>query len=126
MYLKHKKLYKQAGKCDNQKKIKNILQAAMVSTPEGFTDNSLISLMSSTLVKKPSAQKLLCIFTNILEVKKETAYRQVEAAKSMRKAIKFVNTLWVMRQNRKGNSKIDEQIKKSFYNWIMHHPQVVQ
>ena len=98
----------------------------MVSTTEGFTDKIPISPMKPTPVKKTSAQKLLCIFTNILEVKKETAYRQVEAAKSMRKAIKFVNTLWVMRQNRKGNSKIDEQIKKSFYNWIMHHPQVVQ
>ena len=31
-----------------------------------------------------------------------------------------------MKQKRKGNSKIDEQIKKSLYNWIMHHPQVVQ
>ena len=26
----------------------------------------------------------------------------------------------------KGNSRIDEQIKKSLYNWIMHHPKVVQ
>ena len=31
-----------------------------------------------------------------------------------------------MKQNRKGDSKINEQIKKSLYNWIMHHPQVVQ
>ena len=31
-----------------------------------------------------------------------------------------------MKQKRKGNSKIYEQIKKSLYNWIMHHPQVVQ
>ena len=29
-------------------------------------------------------------------------------------------------KNRKGNSKINDQIKKSLYNWIMHHPQVVQ
>ena len=26
----------------------------------------------------------------------------------------------------KVNSKTDEHIKKSHYNWIMHHPQVVQ
>ena len=31
-----------------------------------------------------------------------------------------------MNKKRKGNSKIYEQIKKSLYNWIMHHPQVVQ
>ena len=27
---------------------------------------------------------------------------------------------------RKGNSNINEQIKMSLYNWIMHHTQVVQ
>ena len=31
-----------------------------------------------------------------------------------------------MKQKRKGHSKIDEQIKKSLYNCIMHHPEVVQ
>ena len=66
------------------------------------------------------------MFTNILEVKKKTAYRQVGAAKSKRKAIKFGNIPWAFKQNRKGNSKIDEQIKKYIYNWIMHHPLVVQ
>ena len=29
-------------------------------------------------------------------------------------------------KKRKGNSKINDQIKKSLYNWIMHHPQVAQ
>ena len=29
-------------------------------------------------------------------------------------------------KKRKFNSKIDEQIKKSLYKWIMHHPQIVQ
>ena len=31
-----------------------------------------------------------------------------------------------MKQKRKVNSKIDEQIKKYIYNWIMHTQQVVQ
>ena len=31
-----------------------------------------------------------------------------------------------MKQKLKGDSKFDEQIKKSLYKWIMHHPQVVQ
>ena len=31
-----------------------------------------------------------------------------------------------MKPKRKGNSKINDQIKKSLYNWIMHNPQVVQ
>ena len=42
----------------------------MVSTPEGFTKKSPISPKTSTLVKKPSARKLLCMFTNLLDVKK--------------------------------------------------------
>ena len=29
-------------------------------------------------------------------------------------------------KNRKGKSKRNDQIKKSLYNWIMHHTQVVQ
>ena len=31
-----------------------------------------------------------------------------------------------MKQKRKNNSKNDEQIKKSIYNWNMHHSQVLQ
>ena len=33
---------------------------------------------------------------------------------------------WVLKQKRKGNSKINDQIKKYMYDWIMNHPQVVQ
>ena len=65
-----KKLYKQAGKCDNKQQFKDILEVAMVSNPEGFTNDSPISPMKSTPVKKPGAQKSLCMFTNILDVKK--------------------------------------------------------
>ena len=42
----------------------------MVFNPEVFTYYSPISPMTSTPVKKPSARKSLCIFTNILGVKK--------------------------------------------------------
>ena len=70
-YLENiKKLYKQAGKCDDQQKFNNIIEAAMVSTPEGFTYNSTISPRTSTPVKKLSARKSLCMFTNVLDVKK--------------------------------------------------------
>ena len=65
----------------------------MVSNPELFTDNSLISPMTSTPIKKPSAQISLCLFANILEVKK-TAYRRVGSAKSKRKSIKYKNKPW--------------------------------
>ena len=63
----------------------------MVSTPEGFTDNSPISPRTSSPVKKSSARKSLCMFTNVLDVKK-TAFHQVGADKSKPKANKFGNT----------------------------------
>ena len=53
----------------------------MVSNPEGFTKNSSIFPRTSTPVNKPSAQKSLYMFTNVLDVK-ETAYRRVGADKS--------------------------------------------
>ena len=68
-----KKIYQHAGKCDDQQNLKDILYAAMMSTPEGVTDNSPNVHMTSTLVNKPSARKLLCLFTNILDVKQKTA-----------------------------------------------------
>ena len=47
-YLENiKNLYEKAGKCDDQKQLKYILEAAMVSTPEGFTNNSPISPITS-------------------------------------------------------------------------------
>ena len=97
----------------------------MVSTPGIFINDSPISLMTSTPVKKPRAQKSLCLLINILDVKK-TATRQVGAAKYKRKAIKYGNTPWSLKKKQKCNSKINEQIKKSPYNCIMQHPQVVQ
>ena len=57
-----KKLYKNSVKCDNQQQKKEIIEAEMVSTPEGFTDNSPIPTSQSTTVKKPNTRKLLCQF----------------------------------------------------------------
>ena len=67
-----------------------------------------------------------CIFTNILGVRKKTATRRVGYAESKHKEIKYGTTTWELKQKRKGNAKINDQIKKSLYNWIMYHPQVVQ
>ena len=64
-----KKIYQHAGKCDDQQNIKDILEAAILSTPEGFTDKSPNVHMPSTPVKKPSARKSQCLFTNKLDVK---------------------------------------------------------
>ena len=61
--------------------------------------------MNPTPVEKPSARKSLCMFTNILYVNKKTDYRQVGAAKSKRKAIKYGNTPWALKKSEKGTQK---------------------
>ena len=50
--------------------------------------------MASKPVKKPSAMKSLCLFTNILDVQPKTAKRRFVAAKSRRKSMKVCNSLW--------------------------------
>ena len=98
----------------------------MFSIPEGFTNNSTILPITPTQVKKPSARKSLCIFTNILYAKKRNAIQQVWAAKSKRKAIKAGTTIWTKKAKQKLNSKMNDQIKKSLYNWIIRHPEVFE
>ena len=77
----------------------------MVSTPELFADNSPRYPMTQTPVKKSTAIKSLCIFTNILDVKKKSAICQVGADKFKRKAIKSGTTSWPLKLKRKLNSK---------------------
>ena len=102
-YLQNiKKLYKHAGKGDNQQHFKDILESAMVSNPEGFTNNSTRYTMTPTPVKKPSARKSLCIFTKILDVKKKTDIRRLGAAKLKLKAIKAGTTPWALKLKLKG------------------------
>ena len=75
-----KKIYQHAGKCDDQQTLKDILDADMVSNPEEVTDYSPNVTMKPTQAKKQSARKPLCLFTNILNVKRKTAKRRVGAA----------------------------------------------
>ena len=120
-----KNIYQHAGKCDDKKNLKNILEAALLSTPEGFTDNSPNLHMKSSPVKTRSARKALCLFTNILDVQPKTAKHRFVAAKSRRKAMKVCISLWT-KKIRKGHSKINDRIKRNLYTWITRHPQVVQ
>ena len=55
-----KKIYQHAGKFDDQQNLKDIIDAAILSTPEGVTDNSPNIYMASKPVKKPSDRKSLC------------------------------------------------------------------
>ena len=121
-----KKLYKHSGKCDNQQQFKDIFEAAMVSNPEGFTNNSPISPMTTPTIKKPSARKSLCLFTNILHVKKKTAIRWVRTAKSKCKVIKAGTMPCALKPKQKGNPMIKDHMNKALYSSIINHPQVVQ
>ena len=64
-----KKLYKPDGKCDNQNQYKAILEAAMVSTTERFTENSPISPGPYVTVKNNGVIKSLRLFTELFYVK---------------------------------------------------------
>ena len=52
-----KKIYQHAGKCDDQQNLKDIIDAAILSTPEGVNDNSPNVHMASKPVKKLSVRK---------------------------------------------------------------------
>ena len=52
-----KKKYQHAGKCDDQQKLKDIIDSAIVSTPESVTDNSPNVPLRSEPVKKTSYSK---------------------------------------------------------------------
>ena len=67
--------------CDDQKNLKDILDADMVNTPEEVTAVSPSLRIIQTTFKKPSASKSLCLFTKIFCVKKRTAIRHVESEK---------------------------------------------
>ena len=92
-----------------------LIDAYILSTPEGVTDNSPNVHLTSSPVKKPSDRKSLWLFTNILGVKQKTAKRHIGAAKYKRRAIKFSNSLWTNKSRRKGHSKINDKIKRNIY-----------
>ena len=76
-----KKISQHASKFYDQQNINYIIDASMVSTPEGVIDNIPNATMTSTPVKKPSASKSLCLFNSILNVKPKTEKRRTGDAK---------------------------------------------
>ena len=96
-----KKIYQHAGKCDDQQNLNDIIDADILSTPEGVTDNSPNMHLTSSPVKKPSARKSLCLFTNILDVQPKIEKRRFVAAKSRRKSMKVCNSIWTNKTKRK-------------------------
>ena len=89
-----KKIYQHAGKCDDEQNLNDVLEAGIISTPEGVKYNSPNVPMLSTPAKKPSARKSMCLFTNTLDVKPTTSKRRFVAAKSSPRSMKVCNSLW--------------------------------
>ena len=76
-----KKLYTSAGRFDDKQQYKTIIEAAMLSTTEGFTDNNPMSPGHYVTVINPSARKSLCLVTEVLDVKKKTTVFWIDVAK---------------------------------------------
>ena len=68
--LKTSKIYKKSGKFDDHQQFKYILETAMVYTPDYYPTTVLYLPGHHRQSKKLSARKSLCMFTNVLEVKK--------------------------------------------------------
>ena len=73
-----------------------------------------------------SARKSLRQFSEVLNVKPQTAVRRLGAAKSNRKAIISGSILWYSIQKRQGNTKINLKVKKYIYDWVIYNTQVFQ
>ena len=120
------KLYTSAVKYNDQLQFKDIIEASMVYTPVIFTDNIPMSPGYPMIVKKCSARKFLHLFTEFFDFKTKSAVSRVGDAKSKRKEIRADSMLWSSIPKRGGHEKINERVKKSLYNWILQHSQVVQ
>ena len=70
--------------------------------------------MTQTTVKKLSAGKSLCLFTNIFDAKNRTVVRRIGAAESKRRSFKAGFSLWTDK-TKKGHSKINDQVKRIIY-----------
>ena len=99
-----KNICQYAGNCYDQQNLEGIIDAAMVSTQEGLTDNSPNVPMTSTPVKKRSAGKSLCLFTNILDTKPKIEKRRIVDAKSKLRAMEVGTIQWT-KKNEKGIQK---------------------
>ena len=86
----------------------------MVSTTEGFIDNSPIVPGPYIISKQPIARKSLLQFTEVLYVKWKTSFHKSAAAKSEHKAIREGIILWSSIPNRRGHTKINEWVNNIF------------
>ena len=98
----------------------------MVSTPEQCDDNIPMTPNQYESMKNPSAQKSLRQFSETLDVKHKTGVGRLGKARANLKAIITSNVLWSNISKRSGHAKMNRNVRKALYNWIIHHTQVVQ
>ena len=48
------------------------------------------------------------------------------AYKTNNKAIQIDQDLWYIINNWRGYTKINESVNQALYNWVLHHPYIVQ
>ena len=51
------KLYKYAGKCDDQYQYKDIIESAMISSSESIANNNTMEVSAQLITKKPCVSK---------------------------------------------------------------------
>ena len=120
------KLYKSAGKCDDQQKYKVILEAYIVSTPEGLVDNILMDVSTSGTLKNPSARKSRSRFLALLDIIQKNECTQNGSSKKKRYYIWTVSALWYISNRHRGHTKLHENFKQALYNCTLHHTCFVQ
>ena len=77
------------------------------------------------LWKRQVQEKSPYQFLYTLEVKPKTSIRRFFANESKHKAIRADSMLWSSIPKQRSHTKINQQVKKTIYNWILQHPQVV-
>ena len=87
------KLYKYAVKCDYQEQYKAVIEATMVSTTEGFTENIPMSPRQPVTSIKTSARKSLHKLLDILEGRPKTYVLRFCATRVKNKATRSVSML---------------------------------
>ena len=84
---KIQKLYKTTSKCEDQQKYKEMIKAALFSTPEVITDNSTMKPNPYVSTNNSSAIQSLHQFTKTLDVNHKTAVWRFGTSKAKHKAI---------------------------------------
>ena len=117
---------KYSGLCGNQQQYKAILESSTVSTPDGITKNSPINVGTFGGKWSQAYRSLWINFKNYLMPNQKKAICWLWFDKIKCKSIIKVKVLWYNINKRRGNTKINAQVKNSLYIWVLHHPQVVQ